>query len=203
MVRLVSSAWAPVVAALGASILTGFFTWGFSASGQRRADRRDAERRQGEGYLPILLASNRLVAFGQVLRVMLSARTGVAEGLGVLLRLRKPIDTQDLMGRFATELTAILDAQAALQTVGTQAAVDAGERVVLVATEYLTACGEMTSSQRRWLEIRGWKPTRLQQENLEQKLRELFRARAAFIHVVRRDLDRGPVLLGIDQDEGA
>ena len=95
-------------------------------------------------------------------------------------------------------MTKLLDAQDALSTVGSQKAIQLGERIALGASEYLAACGEMTPHQRRWLELLAWKPTDAQARHLDGKLRELARMRAAFVGVVREELGHTPVRLSID-----
>jgi len=200
-VRPVSSSWAPVVAALGAAFLTGFFTWGAAAWAQRRADKRESLRHRREGYQPLLNASNLLISLGFGSRVLLQARTGVAEGIGLLLRIRRPVDSQELQQQYAAALTAILDAQDALSTVGSQAAVETGEQVAMAAANYLSACADMTSNQKRWLALQGWKPTKRQEQELEKRLRELSQARAAFVHRIREDLGEQPIVLSIDRNE--
>ena len=197
----VSSSWAPVVAALGAAALTGFFTWRAAAWAQLRAEERESKRHRREGYLALLNASNLLIALGQGNRALLQARTGVAEGIGILLRMRKPLDVQELMRDYAAALRAILDAQDSLSAVGSQAAVRAGEQVAWAAAEYLGACVGTTPNQKRWLELRGWKPTKRQEQELEKRLRELAQARAAFVHRIREDLGEKPIVLSIDRQE--
>lgn len=196
-----SSVWAPVVAALGASLLTGLSTWTAASWVQRRVDRRAAQERRRESYLETLRTSSRLVGFAQELRLMLLSRTGISESIGVLLRLRRPLDTEALRDRYGIELTRILDAQAALATAGSQPAIAAGDRVAEAAINYLKASGAMTPAQRRWLHLRGWKPTDEQDGALQERLKELFTARDAFVHVLRRELNEAPVELGTSIDE--
>lgn len=131
---------------------------------------------------------------------MLLSRTGISESIGVLLRIRRPLDTEALRDRYGTELTKILDAQAALATAGSQPAIDAGDRVAEAAINYLKASGAMTPSQQRWVHLRGWKPTAQQDRELQERLQELFTARAAFVHVLRSESNEEPIELGTSGD---
>ena len=193
-----SDVWAPVIAALGASGLTGLFGWGVSAWNLRRMGRSaktDACRRS---YLALLESSSRLIAMGQNTNVTLKHRTGVGEALGVFVGLRKPIDLQTVQDRFGQELTSIIDSLTLVWTVGSQDGIDAGDKLAVAASDYLAASGAMTPWQLKWISLTGWNPTRAQTKELDRKLRELMESRAAFVQVVRREFREVPVTLSIE-----
>ncbi|SRR6266516_3898580 len=88
--------WAPVIAALGASLLTILGTVGIERLRQRRAG-RDAQRREKDAaYQEVLSRSlafaNRSRALGDMMRI----RSGIAEGLGVTLGQRRPADAFEI-----------------------------------------------------------------------------------------------------------
>ena len=191
-----SSSWAPVVAALGASALTGLFTLGVAAWIQARSSRTIALGDRREAYLGLLHAVSRLTAVGLTVRVTLQHRVGVAESAGVLMGLRRAVDLDEVQQRFERELVSILDAEARLWTVGSQPAIDASETVAIAATAYLEASGSMSVRQRRWIGIDGWRPSAEQEQALEKINAELMAARVEFVRVVRKEIGEVPVTLG-------
>ena len=64
----VNSLWIPVVAALGASLLTGIFGFGGEALRDRRSGAIDAERRRRDACVEFLIAANGQIAMVSTIR---------------------------------------------------------------------------------------------------------------------------------------
>lgn len=194
--------WAAIGSGLGAAALTGLFTW-LAGARERRLAAIVAERQGREGaYLALLQATTGLLLFGQGLSTTMRARSGVSEGVDVAFRYRKPLDPIELNDRFVSVVQPVLDAQLLVWTHGTQEAIEQADAVVLAANSHLLAVTEMGASVAR-LRLRAWIPTPEQSQVVEDWMKIVSRARADFVHHIRKELGHAPVVLTIDKMEAA
>ncbi|MHB1613833.1 MAG: hypothetical protein ACYCYA_05850 [Actinomycetes bacterium] len=193
-----SDVWSPVVAALGSSALTGGFTWGVSARAQMRAERRAAEHARNDAYLGLLQACTAVFVLAQGLQTTVRFHTGMRGDMNVRLRYWRPLDPLELHDRFAASIGPVLDAQLVVWTFGSQAAIGAADTVVNAATAYLDAATDTSPTTSRATRWRAWQPSPEQVHELGERLRVLSRARADFVHQIRRELGHDQVMLAID-----
>lgn len=182
------SLWVPVVAALGASLLTSLGAWGLEALRQRDARAGRAGDLRHAAYVAFAQSANGMLMTGQMLRALLQLRSGLASSMAEALRLRRPIDPVELLWRMKGELQPILDAQSALLACGTPAAAAASRVVAEAAASYLRAATAMTGRQRRWLGLVKLQPNAEQEQEASTRLTEVGDAVRAFLAVVRDDL---------------
>src|SRR6266511_104052 len=102
--------WAPVIAALGASSLTLLGTWGLYQLQHWQAKRTAERQERHAAYQEVL---NRSITFAFRARTLGDAmrfRSGLSEGLSVLLRLRRTLDSLELYDWIDRDLRPLGDA---------------------------------------------------------------------------------------------
>ena len=152
--------WVPVVAAVFASLLTGAVTWGVTAWTRRQDERDDQDRMRRAAYLGLLQASTEVLLLGQRVHWTLRLRTGLRESLNVTLRYWKPVEPMDLIDLGLATLQRVLDAQTHVWSVGTQAGIDAADKVVEAASDFVQATTDNGSSGAATrLGLMPWRPT--------------------------------------------
>ncbi len=87
---------ATLAAGLGGSLLTGGAAFGLVAVQSRGARRAQVQSARGAAYSRLLSSSGLIVHSANAMHVTMRTRSGVFEGVDVLLRLKKPMDALDL-----------------------------------------------------------------------------------------------------------
>lgn len=193
------SLWVPVVAALGASLLTSLGAWVLEASRQRAAARSSALRVRRVAYVALVEAANGMLMLGQTLRALLPVQSGFGVSLAEALHLRRSVDPYELAWRMADEIRPVLDAQAGVLSCGSQRAATASKEVVAKTADYLQAATATTRAQRKWMGVVLWKPTREQDAELAARLERAGQAIRAFVTIMREDLGEPPLPAGADK----
>lgn len=193
------SLWVPVVAALGASLLTTLGAWGLEAQRRRAAARSQSVEVRRAAYVAFVEAANGMLMLGQTLRTLLQAQSGLAVSLAELLRIRRPVDPSELVWRMADHVRSVLDAQAGVIACGTPRAARAARDVVATASAYLQAATAMTGAQRRLSGVMPWRVTASQEAELAAHLDRAGLAVHVFTTIMREDL--GEDALTIEQVE--
>lgn len=184
------SIWAPVVAAVGASGLTGALGFGAIWWQQRRADRTATLARKNAAYQQLISRSLSFVVRSHTLRTVMQVRSGVREGVDVASRLRRPADVFELHDWLAQDFDPINEAWATVQVFGSVNAVAAATRV-------LDACADLLNTATRPGQARGrvtsvlkglaWTPE--QQRALTDATQRVVDEREAFIRLAREELN--------------
>lgn len=131
----------------------------------------------------------------QALKLTLQTRGDLNDALGLLTRTRAPLDEAALVHEYQSALVRLLDAQATLASLGSQAAIDAGRAICIAGTEYLKKSIARTGIQRLLHLLRGWHPTARQEQNAREALETLVEAQAKFIAVMRDEMGAAQVQL--------
>ncbi|HYA45570.1 MAG TPA: hypothetical protein VED59_08180 [Acidimicrobiales bacterium] len=123
--------WAVVAAALGASFLTGIIALGLELWRERSAARRDATQRLREActQLNAHAISFMFLIHGQQLTGIY--RQGIGEVLDVALYRRKPLDPMELTEQFLVDQRPMLLAQAVIDVLGPQELIRGASSVLL------------------------------------------------------------------------
>jgi hypothetical protein len=79
-----SNIWAPVVAALGASLLTGGFGFGVVWWQAQQAKKSALSERRSRAYSMLLVQSASVMRMARGIHVTMEYRSGLREGLNVL-----------------------------------------------------------------------------------------------------------------------
>lgn len=198
---LMSNTWAVVVAALGSALLS---TGGAFLLEAHRAHLRDQKAEANElkaACLQVISGAQRLLFKAAAAHVSMEIRSGLREGLDVLLHLRKPLDLFEFNDYLMVEQGKILDAQATIWLTGDEALMTSAAVVVdavgnlIVASTALPPDRVVDPSaglmEKMYFAIQNLKPLKHGPES-EAKIREcariLGRACVAFGHVMRMRL---------------
>ena len=176
-----SQAIAIIVAAIIGAILAvgGSITIvELQAKHQRRQD-RDSGRRKA--YSDLLASSSNLLQYAQMLHVTMATRSGLAEGMDVLSKVRKPIDPLELWETMRLEVDPLNRAWAEVWTVGSQEGIRLANLLIdrcAAAISTATARGEGRSPIMRVIAGEKWTPEQLnswaeQQRKVAAARREL------------------------------
>ncbi len=116
-----SASWSPAVIA---ALVGGLIVAINNAVRDRNQRRREAEgalkRERAAAYGELLARSLALAGRVQTVRGMLPLRSGLDEGLNILLRLRKPLDLFELYDWLGQDMGPLQDAWSKILIVGTQ-----------------------------------------------------------------------------------
>lgn len=136
--------WAPVAAALGASLLTTVGLLGrdyFTARRERRDDKLKA-------YEALLARSMAVVQTALALRLTMQLRSGLQDGVEVALHQRQPLDPFDLADRLAGVYQPLFEAHATVLASGSPDA-------ILLSNELLDRCLDLLGLSTEGGQARG------------------------------------------------
>ena len=142
----------------------------------------------------------RAQAVGLVVRL----RSGVAEGFNVLLGLRKSVDPFDLYQWMTTDLRVVNTAWSHVYVVGSQSGVDAADRLLDACADFMSAAMAMDQTRRAVARaVRGERPSKRQEEELQSTLRRVAVERVNLARVARSEGGRETVLFALDRAHAA
>jgi hypothetical protein len=188
--------WAPVVAALGASLLTIAGSFGLTYHRQKlseraaRAEERSAAYRDLHGRsLEIMM---RVRAVGEVMRL----RSSRDEPRDIPLRGAEPVDIFKILEWIVPAFEPFSDAWSRVCALGSQAAIDAGRGLVL-AVYNLMSTAVSPAPERGWLlEFLDGKPwTDQQRKTYEEAINTINKERHELVDVMRRESGAQPAEL--------
>lgn len=185
-----SSYWIPVVAALGASALTGLVAFGLDDVRARRERRERLKERRQLAYAEMISHAAALALAAGSMSLTAKLRSGLVEGMDIVFRHRKPIDPLDLHDWLMKELGPMLDAMAEIWVVGTPKAVVAANELLQKCNRVLeqgTTRGESGSSLVRYLFGEKWTTT--QAEAFQEAINEMADARKVLAEVARVEMN--------------
>jgi hypothetical protein len=178
-----------VVAALGASALTGAFGFGAIWWQERKRIRTADLDEKGAAYRGLIARSFSFATRAQVLRTLMQTRSGLKEGLDVAMRIRRPLDPMELHDWIAQDFAALNDAWSAVEIVGSADAVRHSNILLDCCADLLTEAtqiGEARGQIATGLKGVAW--TTEQEQALIEARDKVFKARRAFIRVARMEL---------------
>ena len=192
--------WAPVVAALGASLLTGFFGFGGIWWQQHQLNKAAETQEKSLVYHQLISRSLSFAFRATTLRNAMKIRSGLKEGVDVTFGYRKPSDPLELHDWLSSDFDPINEAWSKIQMIGTAESVDS-------ATELLDACGDLiaiatTPGAGRGkvsTAFKGIAWTAEQEEALQAAIKRVTRCRESFIKIARRDLGNAFVILPLER----
>lgn len=182
--------WAPVLAAIGASLLTGSLAVGLDLL-RRRADRDDARHgHRREAYLDFLSRSADVIFVAGSIRLTMQLRSGLSEGINVTTRQLKALDPWEFMRELRDEVTGPLNhAWSQVWLFGTGQSIQAANKVMAMTGEVLgtaSRTGTARSGFARWLH--GVKWTADEETAFNASLRDFAVARKQFADIARHEL---------------
>lgn len=184
-----TSIWVPVIAALGASGLTGAAGFGALAWQQRRIDRSAQSAAQTQAHRLLIEHSLTFTMLANTLRQTAEGRAGlVGEGLELALGIRRPLDPLVLYDRLAAGFGPVNAAWTTIKVSGTLETVQLADHLVRACTDLLEVAGEVgTARGRVQTRLRGPRWTVEQRNALQTAIELVITERQAFIAHVRNE----------------
>jgi hypothetical protein len=181
-----TSIWVPVIAALGASGLTGAAGFGALAWQQRRIDRSARSAAQTEAHRLLIEHSLTFTMLANTLRQTAEVRAGLGEGLEVALGIRRPLDPLVLYDRLAAAFGPVNTAWTTIKVSGALETVQLADHLVRACSDLLEAAGEVgTARGRVQTKLRGPRWTTEQRNALQTAIELVMTERQTFIAHVR------------------
>jgi hypothetical protein len=197
-----SSGWIIFASSLSSAALAAVITlsvYGLQGRRDAKAARRHSRR---QAYSRLLASTGIVVHTADTLHLMMETRSGLGEGVDVLLRVRRPLDAMDLHELLRPVITTLYEAMAEVSTVGTPEAVQLGNRVVSLCADVMQAATERGQARSPAAALlRGEKWTVEQLESSRATVQSLSAARAEFAALARRELGIEIIGAPIPQDQ--
>jgi hypothetical protein len=131
----VNGPWAVVVAALGAAFLTIAGTFWLERWRLARSGREADEGKLREACVQMDSHALRLVVRANAIYLTALVRSGLGEGLDILLHQRKPLDPMELTDWLSQDFGPMLEAQSFIELVGDRDLIQAAASLVVAAVE--------------------------------------------------------------------
>lgn len=183
-----SDLWVPVIAALGASFLTGVFTSGLEVWRSRQASKGARSERRVRAYSLLLARAGIIAHVAGGLHVAMEARSGLREGINTTLGNHKPLDPLELITLQRTDLEPLYEAWSEVWTWGSKEAIAAANNVAEACGAVMGAAtqrGEAGSVLQRFILGEKWAPAQLEQ--WQKEIQKLAEARRLFAMIARRE----------------
>ena len=195
----VNSLWVPVVAALGASLLTGIFGFGGEALHDRRSGALEAERRCHDAYVEFLIAASGQIATLSTVRELRKLGTGLKPAVTI-------DDPVAFLQQFNHESMMLFAAWTRVWLHGSQEAITIANRfvdAVIPASGAATAQGKARPPLLSRFIGEAW--TKEQDKEFHDAVQVLGLTRIEFAKVARRELREADVemLAGIPKADEA
>jgi hypothetical protein len=183
-----SDLWVPVIAALGASALTGMVAFGLEWWRSKKADKSARAERRARAYSMLLAHSGVIIHIASGFHIAMEARSGLREGLNVTLGIQKPLDPLELTDRLHAVLQPLYEAWSEVWVVGSKEAIPEANDLIARCGAVMGAAtqrGEAGPSLLRV--IAGEKWTQKQFDQWQEELRGLAEARRRLGIIARRE----------------
>lgn len=141
-----TDAWAVVAAALGASALTIIGTFWLERWRLARAEREAQKDRLREACVQMGSHALAFAVRAHALYLTAIVRSGIGEGLDVVLYHRKPLEPMDLADWLAVDLKPILESQSLIEVTGDEELVRAAADLVVAVMTVLEKASNATPS---------------------------------------------------------
>jgi hypothetical protein len=182
------SIWAPVVAALGSSLLTGGAAFGTIWWQERQRRTVDVLAGRDGAYLQLISSSLSFLIRARTLRDAMRARSGLGEGIDVALRIRQPLDAFSFHDWFSQGFDPVNQAWSKVELIGSPEAVNAATELMDACADLVAVAGSYGSARGRLgTAFRGIEWTAEEQEALQAEVERLVSCRTAFIRIARQE----------------
>jgi hypothetical protein len=195
----VNSLWIPVIAALGASLLTGLVAFGSEAIRDWRSQASEAERRRRDAYVEFLIAASGQIALVSMVREIRKMGTGLKPAVTI----EDPIA---FLEKFNRESIVLFAAWTRVWLHGSQEAITIANRFVDAVTPAAGSATAQGKARPWWLSrIRGEAWTPEQDKEFHAAVQVLGLTRIEFARVARKELRESDVemLAGIPKADEA
>jgi hypothetical protein len=179
-----STIWAPVVAALGASILTtgGLLVRDWLVGKRRRGAERLA------AYEELIAQGTLVLQTAAALRLTMKIRSGLIEGWDIALRHRRPLEPLELADRLLRDFQPLLAAWTRVWSIGSVESIPLADELVercIRLIDVATEKGRGGTALRRYLSGERWTPQ--QEDALAQAHKDVGDARRRLAELRRSE----------------
>jgi hypothetical protein len=183
-----SDLWVPVIAALGASALTGIVAFGLEWWRSYRADKSARAEQRSRAYSMLLARSTVIAHLASDLHLVMEFRSGLREGLNVMMGMQKALDPLGLADRLRAELQPLYEAWSEVWVVGSKEAIPEANDLVAQCGAVMGAATKRGEARTELLRvIAGEKWTQEQLDQWQEELRGLAEARRRLGAIARRE----------------
>lgn len=191
-----SNVWAVVIAALGASAITGLASFGVASWSSRQAAKAVLEAQKREAYLGVMTSSVRVMSRAWSLSLAMTVRSGVGEGVDIALYHRKPLDPLDLHTWFSQDFDALHDSAGRVWLHGSQEASQLTDDILLQCASLLELATSLPP-HRSWIDrLRRIRRDSEFEQRWLGEVRTLGKLRAQLATQARRELGCDLIALG-------
>jgi len=184
-----SDLWVPVVAALGSSALTGLVAFGLEWWRSHVAGRAALSERRARAYTRLLARSGVIVHIAGGFHLAMQVRSGLAEGVNVMLGKQRPLDPLELMERMRADIEPLYEAWSEVWAVGSKEAIAEANDLVDKCGDVMSAATRPGEAVPRFMQvIAGEKWTPAQLDQWDKEVRALAEARRRLAVTTRREL---------------
>lgn len=184
-----SNLWVPVIAALGSSFLTGLVAFGLEWWRSYRADKSARAERRARAYSMLLAQSGVIAYVASGLHLTMQVRSGLGEGLNVMLGKRNLLDPLELTDRLRAELQPLYEAWSEVWAVGSKEAISEANDLVARCGDVMGVATQQGEARPGLLRmIAGEKWTQEQLDQWQEELRGLAEARRRLGVIARREV---------------
>ncbi len=183
-----SNLWVPVIAALGSSFLTGMVAFGLEWWRSYRSDKSARAERRSRAYSMLLTRSIVISQLASDLHFTMEVRSGLGDGLNVMLGKLKPLDPLELADRLRAEVQPLYEAWSEVRVVGSKEAISQANDLVAQCGDVMgvaTQRGEARSEFLRRLVGEKW--TQEQLDKWQEELRGLAESRRRLGVIARQE----------------
>jgi len=183
-----SDIWVPVVAALGASLLTGLVAFGMEWWRSRKVGKSGLADRRSRAYSTLLTRSTTVMQLATNLHVAMELRSGLREGINVTAGIRKALDPLELADRLNTEMQPLYEAWSEVWVVGSKEAIAEVNDLIARCGAVMGAATQRGKARPLWLvAITGEKWTQAQLDEWQEEMRGLAEARRILGVIARKE----------------
>jgi len=192
------TAWAVVAASLGSATLSILGAFGVNWQRDARSKRRARDKELKDACILIIAGANRVALRSASMRANMFARSGITEGLDVVLHHRKPADVLEISDYLFSDFGPVLDAQAAVWLAGDEQLIRSAGDVVLAISDVIEKSSALPKEKVRdssgspldkaKVALQGLKPLTPDQETEDERqksVRSLGHCCAIFGQLVR------------------
>lgn len=192
--------WVPVIAALGASILTNLGNVGLYWLQRRKESKAAVRKEQAEAYGDLLARTSLLHYRAMLAGVLARSHSGLEYRLNLLFRFSRPIDFFEMTRWTGESFQLVTDAWLRVWVVGSQDAVDAADRLMDAAGGIVSATTSLNTDQSAVSKsIRGEVWSEAQRKSYDDAVRRISREHVAFAKVVRKELGRATIEFALER----
>jgi len=194
--------WVPVVAAFGASLITTVGTFGVLQWQRWRDGRANAKAAKLAAYSELHARVFAFVLRIGTLGLAKQLRSGIGEGLAVVLGQRRPVDIFELHKWLEEDFRAISDAYTKVCLIGSQEAIDIAGKLLASCSDLIGMATATDQKQRYFVRLlRGETQTVDQVLDFETMRTQLFKEREEFATIIRLEIGHDPVLFPLRRAE--